>query len=92
MCVIWSQSIHVLFFISKCCKCIVLFISDFCRVNRSEISSKASNLSVNGLVLTLSMGQHENALFDPRVLWRTIKRWTTNGSCILPKFDWTETS
>lgn len=26
MCVIWSQRIHVLLFISKCCKCIVLFI------------------------------------------------------------------
>jgi len=67
----------------------------FCRVSRSEISSKAYNvfnLSVNGLVLTLCMGQHENALFDPCFIWRTIKGWTTNGSCILPKFNWTETS
>ena len=38
MCVIWCQSIHVLFFISKSCKGIVLFIQDFCRVSRSEIS------------------------------------------------------
>lgn len=31
------------------------------------------NLSFNGVVLTLCMGQHENAHFDPRFIWRTVQ-------------------
>ena len=71
MCVIWCQSIHVLFFISKSCKGIVLFIQDFNFVALVVLKflQTVCYLSINELVLTLCMGQHENALFDSPVLY-----------------------